>query len=134
MALGSVRVRPTSADRYLPDPYADHRSARWGAECSTAESAHRTGRGWSAGVGYGPGTRVTRNRADVPGSREAVTTDSVGLGPSPAPSPPSGHRRRRGHLGPEQPAASGMSGVTAGFLRTVVAARVTPGRRRSRRP
>src|SRR5688572_1408510 len=61
-----------------------------------------------------------RNRADVPGSREAVTTDSVGLGPPPAPSPPSGHRRRRGHLGPDQPAASGMSGVTAGFLRMVV--------------
>jgi hypothetical protein len=56
-----------------------------------------------------------RNRADVPGSREAVQADSVGLGPSPAPSPPSGHRRRRGHLGPDEPAVSGTFGVTAGF-------------------
>jgi hypothetical protein len=64
-----------------------------------------------------------RNRADVPGSREAVQADSVGLGPSPAPSPPSGHRRRRGHLGPEQPAASGTFGVTAGFLRVVLGGR-----------
>jgi len=60
-----------------------------------------------------------RNRADVPGSREAVQADSVGLGPSPAPSPPSGLRRRRGHLGPDQPAVSGTFGATAGFLRAV---------------
>jgi hypothetical protein len=63
-----------------------------------------------------------RNRADVPGSREAVKADSVGLGPSPAPSPPSGHRRRRGYLGPDEPAASGTFGVTAGFLRVMARA------------
>src|SRR5688572_28653322 len=66
-----------------------------------------------------------RNRADVPGSREAGTTDSVGLGTRPASSPPCGLPRRRGHLGPDQPAASGMSGVTAGFLRMVVRERCT---------
>ena len=39
IALGSVR--PTSASRNLPVPRVDHRPARWGAECSTAESAFR---------------------------------------------------------------------------------------------
>jgi hypothetical protein len=56
----------------------------------------------------------------VPGRRPRSTPWSPV--PLPAPSPPSGHRRRRGYLGPDEPAVSGLSGVTAGFLlaRTVL--------------
>lgn len=36
----------------------------------------------------------------VPGARETVSVDSVASGRRSAPYPPSGHRRRRGHLGP----------------------------------
>jgi len=36
----------------------------------------------------------------VPGARETVSADSVASGRRSAPYPPSGHRRRRGHLGP----------------------------------
>ena len=52
--------------------HVDHRSARWGAEHSTAESAFRAGLSAAARGRLAAGTRVVRNRAEVPASRETV--------------------------------------------------------------
>ena len=58
----------------------------------------------------------------VPNARETVSVYSVASGRRSAPSPPSGHRRRRGHLGPDKLVAPAQSGLAAGFLFLVTCA------------
>ena len=83
-------LAPGSGRSVLPR-WSRRSSAGWRAAWVVASPYGRT---------LAAGPRITRNRAMVPGARETVQADSVASGRRSAPYPPSGHRRRRGYLGP----------------------------------
>ena len=116
------RVRPTSASRYLPDPHADHRSARWGAECSTGESAFRAGRRASAGVGYGQvrGSCGTGPTSRAPGRRSRPTPWGS-VPPRPRPHRPAiaGEGATSDLTSPPPPACSGSRRASCGWWSAV---------------